>query len=86
MEIDSDIMLSLPLAVHRETYTILVDPIAPVDPFVPADPIAPSDIPIDITVGHKMPPWAQQTLQEIEGHKSLQGTTRERKRPKRFSI
>ena len=42
-------------------------------------------MPRDITVGHKRPAWAQQTLQKAEGHTTPQGTTRERKRPKRFS-
>jgi hypothetical protein len=59
--------------------------LSPVDPVVPADPVAPIDMPRDITVGHKRPAWARQTLQEAEGHKAPQGTTRESKRPKRFS-
>jgi hypothetical protein len=42
-------------------------------------------MPIDIAVGHKRPAWAQQTLQEAEGHTTPQGTFRESKRPKRFS-
>jgi hypothetical protein len=65
MEIDSETMPSPPLAVHRETYIILVDPVdpvAPVDPVVPVDPVAPIDMPKDITVGHKSPDWARQTL------------------------
>jgi hypothetical protein len=82
MEIDSETMPSPPLAVHRETYIILVDlvdpvaqvdpvvpvdPVAQVDPIVPVDPVAPTDMPKDITVGHKSPDWARQTLQEVEG-------------------
>jgi hypothetical protein len=85
MEIDSDTIPSPPSAIQRETNIIPDDPIAPVDPFFPVDSIAPSNIPRDIKVGHKRPSWARQTIQEAEGHKAPQGTTRERKRPKRFS-
>jgi hypothetical protein len=85
MEIDSETMPSPPSTVQRETYIIPDDPIAPVDPVVPANSIAPSNIPRDITIGHKRPASARQTLQEVEGHKAPQGTTRESKRPKRFS-
>jgi hypothetical protein len=84
MEIDSETMPSPPSTVQRETDIIPVDPVAPVDPFVPANPVAPIDMPRDITVGHKRPTWARQTLQVAEGHKAPQGTTRESKRPKRF--
>jgi hypothetical protein len=79
MEIYSETMPSLPSTVQRET------DIAPVDPVIPADPIAQIDMPRDFTVGHKRPAWARQTLQEAEEHKAPQGTTRESKRPKRFS-
>jgi hypothetical protein len=65
MEIDSETMPSPPLAVQRETNII------PVDPVVHVDSVAPSDIPRDITVGHKRPAWARQTLQEAEQHKAL---------------
>jgi hypothetical protein len=82
MEIDSETMPSPPSAVQRETDNIPVDPVAPV---VPTDPVAVIDMPRDITDGHKKPAWARQTLQEAEGHKAPQGTTRESKRPKRFS-
>jgi hypothetical protein len=41
MDIDSETMPSPPSTVHRETYTILVDPVAPVDMFR------------DIVIGHK---------------------------------
>jgi hypothetical protein len=54
-------------------------------PVVLADPVAPVDISRDIAVGHKRPAWARQTLQEAEGHAAPQGTSRESKRPKRFS-
>jgi hypothetical protein len=79
METNSETIPSPPSAIQRETYIIQVDPV------VPADIVAPSDIPRDITIEHKRPTWARQTLQEEEGHKAHQGTTRERKRPKRFS-
>jgi hypothetical protein len=79
MEIDSETVPSPHSAVQRETHII------PLDPVVPVDPIAPVDIPRDITVGHKRSTWAQQTLQEAEGHAAPQGTSRESKRPKRFS-
>jgi hypothetical protein len=85
MEIDSETTRSPPSTVRRETNIIPDDSIAPVDLVVPADSVAPSNIPRDIIVGHKRPAWAQQTLQEAEGHKAPQGTTRESKRPKRFS-
>jgi hypothetical protein len=42
-------------------------------------------MPRDIAVGHKRHVWARQTLQEAEGHAAPQGTSRESKRPKRFS-
>jgi hypothetical protein len=57
MEIDNETMPSPPSIVHRETNII------PVDPVFPNDPVAPSDMPKDITVGHKIPTWDQQTLQ-----------------------
>jgi hypothetical protein len=79
MEIDRETRPSPPSTIHRETNII------PYDPVVPANLVAPSNIPKDITIGHKRPAWAQQTLQETEGNKSPQGTTRESKRPKRFS-
>jgi hypothetical protein len=64
---------SPPSIVQRET---TIDPV---------DPIAPVDVPRDITVGHKRPAWARQTLQEAEGHTTPRGTFRENKRPHRFS-
>jgi hypothetical protein len=85
MEIDSETMPSSPSVVQRETYNIPVDPVAPVDLVVPVDPVSPSGIPRYIIVGHKRPSSAQKNLQEVEGHKSPQGTTRKRKRPKIFS-
>jgi hypothetical protein len=71
MEIDSETMPSPPSIVQRETYIF---------------PVAPVDMPKDIAVGHKMPTWARQTLQEAEGRTSPQGTSQESKRPKIFSI
>jgi hypothetical protein len=38
-----------------------------------------------IAIEHKRFVWAQQTLQEEEGHTTPQSTSRESKRPKRFS-
>jgi hypothetical protein len=73
MDIDSEIVPSPPSAVQRETVIDLVDPVAPVD------------VPRDIAVGHKRPFWAQQNLQEAEGHVAPRGTFRESKRPQRFS-
>ena len=51
----------------------------------PIDPVATVDIPEDMTVSRKRPRWAQQTLQDAEGHESPHGTFRESKRPQRFS-
>jgi hypothetical protein len=79
MEIDSETIHSSPSAVQRETY------ISPDEPIAPVDPVAPSNIPRDIAIRHKRPTWARKTLQEAEGYKAPQGTTRESKRPKRFS-
>jgi hypothetical protein len=50
----------------------------------PVDLVAPVDVPRDIAVGQKRPAWAQQTLQEVEGHTSPCGTFRERKIPHIF--
>jgi hypothetical protein len=85
MEIDCETIPPPPSTVQRETYIIPVEPTTPVDPVAPADSVSPSNIPRDITVGHKRPAWARQTLEEAKGHKSPQGATRESKRPKRFS-
>jgi hypothetical protein len=63
MEIDSEkneeTVSSPPLEVQRETVI---------------DPVDPIDIPRDIEVGHKRHAWAQQTLQEAEGHATPCGT------------
>jgi hypothetical protein len=85
MEIDSETIPPPPSTVQRETNIIPDEPTALVDPVSPTDSISPSNIPRYITVGHKIPAWARQTLEEEEGHKSPQGATRESKRPKRFS-
>jgi hypothetical protein len=79
MKIDSETVPSPPSTIQRETNII------PVDPVVPADLVAPIDMPRDIVVGHKRHAWARQTLQEEEGNTTPQGTSREIKRPKRFS-
>jgi hypothetical protein len=76
--------LLLHSAVQRETNIIPYEPIAPVDLVASTDLVAPSNIPRDISIGHKRPAWARQTLEEVEGHKSPQGETRESKRPNRF--
>jgi hypothetical protein len=77
MEIDSEkkeeTVHSPPSAIQRET---IIDPV---------DPVAPVDVPRDIVVGQKRPTWAQQTLQEAEGHATPRGTFQESKRPQRFS-
>jgi hypothetical protein len=69
MEIDSekkeDTIHSPPSAVQRETG---------IDPVDSVDPVAPVDVPRDIAVGQKRPTWAQQTLQEAEGHAAPRGT------------
>jgi hypothetical protein len=39
-----------------------------------ADPVALVDISRDIVASHKRPSWAQQTLQEAEGHTTPRGT------------
>ena len=75
----------LPLQQFRRRHIIPDETIASVDPVAPTDSVAPRNIPRDITVGHKRPAWARQTLEEAKGHKSPQGATRESKRPKRFS-
>jgi hypothetical protein len=77
MEIDSEkkeeTIPSAPSAVQRET---IIDPVGHV---------APIDVPRDIAVGQKRLAWAQQTLQEAEGHAAPCGTFRESKRAQRFS-
>jgi hypothetical protein len=79
MEIDSEkkeeTVPSPPSVVQRETVT---------DPVDPVDPVALVDVPRDIAVGQKRHAWAQQTLQEAEGHAAPRGTFRERKRPQIF--
>jgi hypothetical protein len=85
MEIDGATIPPPHSAVQRETDIVPGEPTTPVDPVPPVDLVAPSNIPRDIIVGHKIPSWARQTLEEEERHKSPQGETRESKRPKRFS-
>ena len=38
-----------------------------------------------MAVSQKRPRWAQETLQDVEGHETPHGTSREIKRPQRFS-
>jgi hypothetical protein len=59
MEIGSKTVPSPPSAVQRETAIDQVDLV---------DLVAPVDVLRDIAVGHKRHVWAQQTLQEVEGH------------------
>jgi hypothetical protein len=65
METDNEKVPSPPSTVQRETITDPVDPI---------DPIAPVVVHRDIAVGQKRLAWAQQTLQEVEGHSTPHGT------------
>jgi transposase InsO family protein len=85
MEIDGETIPPPHSTVQRETNIVPDEPTAPVDLVPPADSVAPSNIPRDITIGHKIPAWARQTLEEAERHKAPQGATRESKRPKRFA-
>jgi hypothetical protein len=85
MEFNSETIPSPPSIVQSETYIISEDLIAPVDLVAPTDLVCPSNTTKEIIVGHKRPTWARQNLKEAEGNKSPQGTTRESKRPKRFS-
>jgi hypothetical protein len=62
MEIDNETVPSPPSVVLSET---TIDPV---------DHVSPVDIPRDISVVHKMPAWDRQTLQEVKGHASPQGT------------
>jgi hypothetical protein len=66
MKIDNEkkeeTITSPPSTVQRETITDPVDPVAPVD------------VPRDIAVGQKRPAWAQQTLQDADGHATPCGT------------
>jgi hypothetical protein len=76
MEIDSETIPPPPSIVQRETYIIPYEPIALVDLVTLEYLVAPSNIPRDITIGHKIPSWAQKTLEEEEGHKAPQGATK----------
>ena len=44
------------------------------EPIDPIDLVATIDIPEDMTVIRKRPRWAQQTLQDAEGHEAPHGT------------
>ena len=55
------------------------------EPIDPIDQVATVDIPEDMAISWKRPRWAQQTLQDAEGHEAPHGTIRESKRPQRFS-
>jgi hypothetical protein len=47
--------------------------------------VAPVDLPRDIVVVWKIPTWARQTLQKVEGYVPLHGTFQVRKIPHRYS-
>ena len=55
------------------------------EPIDSIDPVVTVDILEDMIVSWKRPRWAQQTLQDVEGHEAPHGTFRESKRPQRFS-
>ena len=80
MEIDDDdeMRSSLPSEVQRE----FEEKNEPIDPI---DPVEPVDAPTDMAVSRKRPRWAQETLQDDEGHKAPHEIHRESKRPERFS-
>jgi hypothetical protein len=82
MEIHIETIPPPPSIVQRETNIIPYDPTTLVDPYAPTNSVSPRNIQKDITVGHKLPAWDRQNLEDEEKHKSPQGATRERKRPK----
>ena len=45
------------------------------------DPVEPVNAPTDMAVSQKRPRWAQQTLQDVEGHEAPHRIHREIKRP-----
>ena len=55
------------------------------EPIGPIDPVGPDDAPTNMAVSQKSPRWAQQTLQDAEGHEAPRGIHQESKRPQRFS-
>ena len=54
------------------------------EPINSIDPVEPVDAPTDMAVSRKRPRWAQQTLQDVEGHKAPHGIHQESKIPQRF--
>jgi hypothetical protein len=64
MEIDGETIPPFHSTVQRETYIVPDEPTTPIDPVPPADSVAPSNVPRDITIGHKRPAWARQTIEE----------------------
>jgi hypothetical protein len=85
MEIDGETIPSSHSKIQREIDSAPYEPTTQIDPAPPADSVAPSNVPKDITIRHKRPDWARQTLEEAKRHKSPQGAIREIKKPKRFS-
>jgi hypothetical protein len=85
MEIDGETIPPPHSEIQREIDSVPDEPTTQIDPAPLADSVAPSNVPRDITIGHKRPTWACQTLEEAERHKAPQGAIRESKRPKRFS-
>ena len=51
------------------------------EPINPIDPVMTIDILEDVSIGRKRRRWAQQTLQDVEGHEAPHGCFRESKRP-----
>jgi hypothetical protein len=72
-------------SVQKKTYIVLDEPTTPIDLVPPTDSVSPSNVPRDIIIGHKIPSWACQMIEEEEIHKALQGEIGERKRPKILS-
>ena len=80
MEIDEDeeMRSPSPLEVKRESKEKN-------EPIHPIDPVEPVDAPRDMAVSQKRPRWAQQALQDAEGHEAPHEIHQESKRPQRFS-
>jgi hypothetical protein len=70
MEIDGDTIPSSHSEIQRETDSVPDEPTTQIDSAPPTDSVAPSNVPRDITVRHKRPAWAHQTLEEAERHKA----------------
>ena len=75
---DEEMRSSPPLVVKRE-FEEKNQPINPIDP------VKPVNAPSYMIVSRKRPRWAQETLEDAEGHEAPHDTYRESKRPQRFS-